>query len=112
VRLVPDSPGDAAAQLRVVNARLRELLAERDVEVAGLRAVVAGLQAQVADLAAKAGQNSKNSLKPSSSDGLAKPAPKSLRRSPGGSRPAQGAAGRDDAAVPTSGAQRHQPASS
>jgi hypothetical protein len=99
VRLVPDSPGDAAAERRVVNARLRELLAERDAEVAGLRAVVARLQAQVANLAAKAGQNSKNSSKPPSSDGLAKPAPKSLRaksgRKPG--RP-KGQPGRDDTA--------------
>jgi transposase len=79
VRLVPESPDDVSAELRAVNARLRELLAERDAEVAELRTVVAGLQAQVADLAAKAGQNSKNSSRPPSSDGPAKPAPKSLR---------------------------------
>jgi transposase len=79
VPVVPDSPAGAAPDLRVVNARLRELLAERDAEVAALRELVAGLQAQVADLAARAGQNSKNSSKPPSSDGLAKPAPKSLR---------------------------------
>jgi hypothetical protein len=40
---------------------------------------VAELQEQVADLAARVGQNSKNSSKPPSSDGLGKPAPKSLR---------------------------------
>jgi hypothetical protein len=50
--------GDEAG-LRAANARLRELLAGRDAEVAGLRALVAELQVQVADLAARAGQNSK-----------------------------------------------------
>jgi len=40
---------------------------------------VAELQEQVADLAARVGQDSKNSSKPPSSDGLGKPAPKSLR---------------------------------
>jgi transposase len=39
----------------------------------------AGLQSQVADLAARVASNSRNSSKPPSSDGLAKPAPKSLR---------------------------------
>jgi transposase len=78
---VPESPADPddAAGLRAANARLRELLAERDAEIGLLRGVVAGLQSQVGDLAAQVKANSRNSSKPPSSDGLARPAPKSLR---------------------------------
>jgi hypothetical protein len=81
VQHVPETssvPGDSAG-LRGANARLRELLAERDAEIGLLREQLAVLQSQVADLAAQVKSNSRNSSKPPSSDGLAKPAPKSLR---------------------------------
>jgi GntR family transcriptional regulator len=70
---------DDVAGLRVANARLCVQLAERDAEIAVLREQLAGLQSQVADLAARVRANSQNSSKPPSSDGLAKPPPKSLR---------------------------------
>ena len=82
-------PGEAAALaetvagLRTANTRLRELLAERDARVAVLEAELEGLRAQVADLAAQVKRNSKNSSMPPSADGLARPAPKSLRKTSG-----------------------------
>jgi transposase len=85
---MPGVPDDAAG-LRRANVRLRGLLAERDAEIAALRGqnsgiavlreALAALQSQVADLDAQVKLNSRNSSKPPSSDGLAKPAPKSLR---------------------------------
>jgi Family of unknown function (DUF6444) len=84
---VPETPAaDDAAGLRAANARLRELLGERDeriewlaAENAVLREQLAALGSQVEALAAQVKSNSRNSSKPPSSDGPAKPAPKSLR---------------------------------
>jgi transposase len=92
VQHVPEAPSvpDDAGGLRAANARLRELLeerngrvAEQDAEIAHLREALAGLKAQVEALAAQAKTNSRNSSKPPSSDGLARPAPKSLRKKSG-----------------------------
>jgi transposase len=76
--------------LRAANARLRQVVEAKDIEIAALRtshqaqldalrAQVDVLSAEVADLRARLGQNPRNSSKPPSSEGLAKPAPKSLR---------------------------------
>jgi transposase len=76
---VPGVPDSGDAGLRAANTRLRELLAERDAEIAALRELVTALHSQVADLAAQVKTNSRNSSKPPSSDGPVKPSPKSLR---------------------------------
>ncbi len=55
------------------------MLREQNSEIAVLREALAALQSQVEGLAAQVKANSRNSSKPPSSDGLAKPAPKSLR---------------------------------
>ena len=62
------------------------LLAERDVALTQRDALIAALAVRVAELEARLGKNSGNSSKPLSSDGLAKPAPKSLRK-PSGLKP-------------------------
>ncbi len=67
---------------------LCERLAQRDELIEALQGELARMRVRVAELEARLGQTSRNSSKPPSSDGLAKPAPKSLRkrgaRKPGG----------------------------
>lgn len=69
---------------------LAVLVAQQAVVIEELRAENAALRAEVADLKHRLGLNSRNSSKPPSSDGLAKPTPKSLRgkttRKPGGQK--------------------------
>ena len=69
-------------------SELVELVVNMRVELDAIRAENAGLKARVAELEAQVRTNSRNSSNPPSSDGPAKPAPRSLRgktkRKPGG----------------------------
>jgi transposase len=91
-------------ELAAENAQLR-------VMVELLRAELAGLRGELGELKAQLVKNSTNSSKPPSSDGLVKPAPKSLRgksgRRPGGQK---GHPGRTLAQVPVPDEEvRHEP---
>lgn len=89
---MPDVPPalDEAAALRAANARLREVIEAKDAEAAVLRAQLQACQAQleqlhaeVEALHARLRQNPRNSSRPPSSEGPAKPAPRSVRRRSG-----------------------------
>ena len=75
---VPAVPGPNSSV-----AELLVLLAQRDAELAQRDSLIVGLAARVSELEARLAKNSRNSSKPPSSDGLGKPAPKSLRRASG-----------------------------
>ena len=78
----------AVAELREQLAVVLGALAQRDAVIGELRAELAAAAAEISELRRQLGQNSRNSSKPPSSYGLAKPAPRSLRkrgaRKPGG----------------------------
>lgn len=76
---MPDESA-AVAELREQLAVLLGALAQRDAVIGELRAELVAAAAEIAELRRQLGQNSRNSSKPPSSDGLAKPAPRSLRR--------------------------------
>src|SRR3954453_13038024 len=75
--------------------QLAALVAAQDRVIAQLRARIVEQDAEIAELKRRLAASSQNSSKPPSSDGLDKPAPKSLRRRSGG-KPG-GAPGREQA---------------
>jgi transposase len=74
---------DGVTGLRAANARLRQVIQAKDTEISIMRAQAETLRTEVAELRVRLAQNSRNSSRPPSSDGLGKPAPKSLRKKTG-----------------------------
>ncbi|WP_063842919.1 IS66 family transposase [Sphaerimonospora mesophila] len=77
----PTPPKPSYDELAALVVRLDAALESTRRELADTRAALDKANARIADLEARLGLNSGNSSKPPSSDGLAKPSPKSLRKS-------------------------------
>ncbi|CAJ63309.1 Putative transposase [Frankia alni ACN14a] len=83
-----DQPAPSYDELVALIGMLRQEVAEARRQAADAVEALAQATAEISELKARLGKNSRNSSKPPSSEGLAKPAPKSRReksaRSPGG----------------------------
>ena len=89
------SPEASVTDLPAEIARLQRLLAERDAENERLGSEAAALGERIADPGRRVGRNSRNSGRPPSGGGLAKPPPKPAfpRRGTGSRAGSRGIAG-------------------
>ena len=70
-------------RLTAAMAAQQELLEQSEKRIAELTQTIEALNQKIAELTEQSNKNSRNSSKPPSTDGLSKPAPKSLRKSSG-----------------------------
>ena len=70
-------------RLTAAMAAQQELLEQSEKRIAELTQTIEALNQKIAELTEQRNKNSRNSSKPPSTDGLSKPAPKSLRKSSG-----------------------------